>query len=40
MHPDLTALLTAIQPADADAMARARDRQAQLTKPAGALGDL
>lgn len=40
MHPDLTALLNAIQPADADAMTRARARQAQLTKPAGALGDL
>ncbi|ALW90161.1 nicotinate-nucleotide--dimethylbenzimidazole phosphoribosyltransferase [Deinococcus actinosclerus] len=40
MLPDLTALLTAIQPADAAAMDRARARQAQLTKPAGALGDL
>lgn len=40
MHPDLAALLTSIQPADADAMHAARERQAQLTKPAGALGDL
>lgn len=36
----LTDLLGRLQPADAEAMARARERQAQLTKPAGALGDL
>lgn len=40
MHPDLSALIAAVQPADAAAMIRARERQAQLTKPAGALGDL
>jgi len=40
MHPDLHAIIASIQPADAAAMARARARQAQLTKPAGALGDL
>ncbi|QFP76998.1 nicotinate-nucleotide--dimethylbenzimidazole phosphoribosyltransferase [Deinococcus sp. AJ005] len=40
MHPELIALIGSIQPADADAMSRARARQAQLTKPAGALGDL
>ena len=36
----LTALLGRLRPADAQALARARERQAQLTKPAGALGDL
>lgn len=36
----LTELLGRLTPADAGAMARARQRQAQLTKPAGALGDL
>lgn len=40
MHPDLTALIAAIRPADSAAMQAARARQAQLTKPAGALGDL
>ncbi len=40
MHPDLTALIASIQPADSAVIARARERQAQLTKPAGALGDL
>ncbi len=40
MHPELTALIGSIQPADAAAISRARARQAQLTKPAGALGDL
>ena len=39
-HPDLAALLKAVQPADPHAMHAARERQAQLTKPAGALGDL
>ncbi|WP_339097553.1 nicotinate-nucleotide--dimethylbenzimidazole phosphoribosyltransferase [Deinococcus sp. VB343] len=36
----LSELLARIQPADAGAMARAAERQAQLTKPAGALGEL
>lgn len=36
----LTELIAAPQPADAAAMARAQARQAELTKPAGALGDL
>lgn len=36
----LNALLIAIAPADQEAMRRAEARQAQLTKPAGALGDL
>ncbi|WP_309572027.1 nicotinate-nucleotide--dimethylbenzimidazole phosphoribosyltransferase [Deinococcus sp.] len=44
MTSDLTTLLTAlihsIQPADHAAMTRARTRQSNLTKPAGALGDL
>ncbi|EYB69012.1 nicotinate-nucleotide-dimethylbenzimidazole phosphoribosyltransferase [Deinococcus phoenicis] len=40
MHPDLTALISAVHPADPAAMQAARERQAQLTKPAGALGDL
>ena len=40
MHPDLRAIIASIQPADAAAMSRARARQGQLTKPAGALGDL
>ncbi|WP_034386183.1 nicotinate-nucleotide--dimethylbenzimidazole phosphoribosyltransferase [Deinococcus sp. YIM 77859] len=40
MHPDLAALIAAIRPADSAAMQAARERQAQLTKPAGALGDL
>ncbi|KEF34737.1 nicotinate-nucleotide--dimethylbenzimidazole phosphoribosyltransferase [Deinococcus sp. RL] len=40
MTPDLAALLASIQPADAGALQSARERQAQLTKPAGALGDL
>ncbi|MFC4425094.1 nicotinate-nucleotide--dimethylbenzimidazole phosphoribosyltransferase [Deinococcus navajonensis] len=40
MHPELSALIAAVQPADAAATEAARARQAQLTKPAGALGDL
>jgi nicotinate-nucleotide--dimethylbenzimidazole phosphoribosyltransferase len=38
--PRLADLLSAIEPLDATAMTDARDRQAQLTKPAGALGVL
>ncbi|BDP40087.1 nicotinate-nucleotide--dimethylbenzimidazole phosphoribosyltransferase [Deinococcus aetherius] len=38
--PELAALVHAVQPADSAAMDAARARQAQLTKPAGALGDL
>lgn len=38
--PRLADLLSAIEPLDAAAMSDARDRQAQLTKPAGALGVL
>lgn len=38
--PLLHGLLTAITPLDEQAMQEARDRQAQLTKPAGALGVL
>jgi nicotinate-nucleotide--dimethylbenzimidazole phosphoribosyltransferase len=38
--PRLTAVLSAIEPLDEGAMADARDRQAQLTKPAGSLGAL
>ena len=33
-------LITSIRPADLSAMTAARERQAQLTKPAGALGRL
>ncbi|SMB96211.1 nicotinate-nucleotide--dimethylbenzimidazole phosphoribosyltransferase [Deinococcus hopiensis] len=40
LHPELAALIAAIKPADGSAMRAARERQAQLTKPAGALGDL
>lgn len=40
MTTELQTLLQSIQPADTGAMSRARTRQAQLTKPAGALGDL
>ncbi|CAM4104804.1 nicotinate-nucleotide--dimethylbenzimidazole phosphoribosyltransferase [Deinococcus marmoris] len=40
MHPELTALIGSVQSADAAAMSRASERQSQLTKPAGALGDL
>jgi len=40
MTPDLTRLIASVQPADPAAMHAARERQAQLTKPAGALGDL
>ena len=40
MTSELQTLLQSILPADAGAIARARERQAQLTKPAGALGDL
>ena len=38
--PRLADLLSAIEPLDAAAMSDARDRQSQLTKPAGALGVL
>lgn len=38
--PRLADLLSAIEPLDATAMSDARERQAQLTKPAGALGVL
>lgn len=37
---ELSALIQAVGPADSSAMDAARRRQAQLTKPAGALGDL
>ncbi|PTA68845.1 nicotinate-nucleotide--dimethylbenzimidazole phosphoribosyltransferase [Deinococcus arcticus] len=37
---DLDALIQAVHPADQAAMGRARARQAQLTKPPGALGEL
>jgi nicotinate-nucleotide--dimethylbenzimidazole phosphoribosyltransferase len=42
MTPDqqLEDLVRAVAPLDSDAMSRARERQAQLTKPAGALGVL
>ena len=40
MNHDLSTLIQSILPADQEAMARAQARQAQLTKPAGALGDL
>ncbi|WP_291425764.1 nicotinate-nucleotide--dimethylbenzimidazole phosphoribosyltransferase [Deinococcus sp.] len=40
MSNSLSELLQNIKPADAATMSRARERQAQLTKPAGALGDL
>ena len=40
MNHDLSTLIQSILPADQEAMARAQTRQAQLTKPAGALGDL
>lgn len=40
LHIPLSQLLKRIQPADISAMQAARERQAQLTKPAGALGDL
>lgn len=40
MNQELTYLLQSIRPADSAAMQAARERQAQLTKPAGALGDL
>lgn len=38
--PALAALISAVQPADPAALHAARERQRQLTKPAGALGDL
>ena len=38
--PRLSGLLSAIEPLDVTAMSEARERQAQLTKPAGALGVL
>lgn len=37
---NLSTLIQSVQPADSAAMQAARERQAQLTKPAGALGDL
>jgi nicotinate-nucleotide--dimethylbenzimidazole phosphoribosyltransferase len=40
LPPELAALIADVQPANAAAMAAARTRQAQLTKPLGALGDL
>lgn len=40
LDPALAALITAVQPADPAAVHAARERQAQLTKPAGALGEL
>lgn len=40
MNHVLSTLIQSILPADQEAMARAQARQAQLTKPAGALGDL
>lgn len=40
LPPELHDLIHAITPASEAAMHAARDRQAQLTKPAGALGDL
>ncbi|ANE42559.1 nicotinate-nucleotide--dimethylbenzimidazole phosphoribosyltransferase [Deinococcus puniceus] len=40
LPPELAALVAAIQPANAAAVAAARIRQAQLTKPLGALGEL
>ncbi|KQR22766.1 nicotinate-nucleotide--dimethylbenzimidazole phosphoribosyltransferase [Deinococcus sp. Leaf326] len=40
MTPELTELLQSVRPADEAAMQAARERQSQLTKPSGALGDL
>lgn len=40
MHPDLEALIGRIRPLDEGAMAAARTRQQQLTKPPGSLGRL
>lgn len=40
LPPDLAALTGSVQPADAGAMQAAQQRQAQLTKPPGALGQL
>lgn len=40
MNHDLSTLIQSILPVDQEAMARAQARHAQLTKPAGALGDL
>ncbi len=40
LRPDITATIAAIAPLRADAMAAARARQEQLTKPAGSLGRL
>ena len=40
MNQELLKLIESIRPADQSAMGQARERQAQLTKPAGALGDL
>lgn len=40
MNHNLQTLVQSIHPADQAAMQRARERQAQLTKPTGALGDL
>lgn len=40
MNTVLTNLIDSVRPADLDAMRRARERQAQLTKPTGSLGEL
>jgi len=40
LRPDIAATVAAIAPLDTDAMAAARARQEQLTKPAGSLGHL
>lgn len=40
MNPELQDLIKRISPADTAAIQAARERQAQLTKPTGALGDL
>ena len=40
MTPELTDLLRSVRPAAEAAMQAARERQSQLTKPPGALGDL
>ena len=40
LRPDIAATVAAITPLDGDAMAAARSRQGELTKPAGSLGRL
>lgn len=40
LRPDIAATIAAITPLDGDAMAAARSRQGELTKPAGSLGRL